>query len=145
MPSPKKPPPGAVQGTRGRASPGGLPPGLTLYSRSQSSSLSCIDSKVLLETIFLRFSAIARFSARPRSGRWVRGGDESVAYSDLGVIWREGCYLAEGLRARPMFPSPPRVGQAGFEKPGVGGEVPRASSAAPHGLRLGDGRPEPGP
>lgn len=53
---------------------------------------------------------------------------------DLGVIRREGCSLPEGLRARPMFPSHLGSDGAGFEKPGVGGEVPRASSAAPHGL-----------
>lgn len=121
-------------GLRGRASPGDLPPRLTLYSLSQSSSLSCIDRKDSLETSFLRFSAIARFSARPRSERWRRGGDQSVAYAGPRGTWREGCYLPERLRARRLFPSSPAGGTwqgLGSRAGGALSHRRSASSAAP--------------
>lgn len=66
---------------------------------------------------------------------------------DRRATRRAGGYLPEGLRVRPMFPSPPLGSdRAGFGKPGGGalGHSLRASSAARRGL-LAPPRPAASP
>lgn len=134
---PRASPKRALPGTKARASPGLSHPDSRCTPSASTPACRASIVKFRSRPVSSGFQPSLTLTLGPTLGDGDVEGTRRWPPQDPGVMWREGCYFPDGLRARLVLPSSPsgQTGQgSGSRGGGALGHSRRASSAAPRGL-----------